>query len=253
MNQARLDNAAQPLVRARDLTKVYSLGEQTVRALDGVSLDIGRGEFVAIMGPSGSGKSTMMNMIGALDVPTSGSLAIDGEEIAQLGADQLAELRNRRIGFVFQQFNLLARTRAIEQVMLPLLYRRARPKDMARLARQRLEQVGLGDRLENHPRQLSGGQQQRVAIARALVNDPDLLLADEPTGALDSATSAEIMRLFRGLNAAGITVIIVTHEVEIAAYARRRILFRDGRIVEDVAQPGTRGELPQPAALEALA
>ncbi len=253
MSQGRLDNAAQPLVRARDLTKVYSLGEQTVRALDGVSLDIARGELVAIMGPSGSGKSTMMNMIGALDVPTSGSLAIDGEEIARLGADKLAELRNRRIGFVFQQFNLLARTRAIEQVMLPLLYRRSRPKDMAGLARKRLEQVGLGDRLENHPRQLSGGQQQRVAIARALVNDPDLLLADEPTGALDSATSAEIMRLFCGLNAAGITVVIVTHEPDIAGYARRRILFRDGRIVEDVAQPGYRREHPLPAAMGALA
>jgi putative ABC transport system ATP-binding protein len=231
-------DAARPLIRASALTKTYSLGEQTVRALDGVSLEIARGEMVAIMGPSGSGKSTMMNLIGALDVPTSGELEIDGENVGRLGADRLAHLRNRRIGFVFQQFNLLARTSALEQVMLPMLYRRERPRDMAAIAQARLEQVGLGDRLQSLPRQLSGGQQQRVAIARALVNDPDLLLADEPTGALDTATSAEIMKLFCGLNAEGITIVIVTHEPDIAAYARRKVLFRDGRIVEDMRQPG---------------
>ncbi|MEZ5924552.1 MAG: ABC transporter ATP-binding protein [Hyphomicrobiaceae bacterium] len=227
-----------PLIEARDLVKHYSLGEQTVRALDGVSLTIAKGEMVAIMGPSGSGKSTLMNLIGALDTPTSGSLVFDGEEISELGADRLADLRNRRIGFVFQQFNLLPRTSALDQVMLPLLYRRKRPKDMTEIARRRLEQVGLGGRIDHTPRQLSGGQQQRVAIARALVNDPELLLADEPTGALDSKTSIEIMQLLSDLNRAGITIIIVTHEPDVAHYARRSIMFRDGKIVEDVEQPG---------------
>ena len=227
-----------PLVAAHDLVKLYSLGEQTVRALDGVSVAIAKGEMVAIMGPSGSGKSTLMNLIGALDTPTSGSLVIDGEDITSLGPDRLADLRNRRIGFVFQQFNLLPRTTALEQVMLPMLYRRKRPKDLAAMAQRRLEQVGLGARLDHTPRQLSGGQQQRVAIARALVNNPEILLADEPTGALDSKTAIEIMQLLSDLNRNGITVIIVTHEPDVALYARRRILFRDGKIVEDVEQPG---------------
>ena len=229
---------APPLIRAENVTKVYTMGEQTVRALDGVFIDIADGEFVAIMGASGSGKSTMMNLIGALDIPTTGTLSIDGKNISKIGADALAELRNRKIGFVFQQFNLLARTPALKQVMLPLLYAHPRPENSEEMARERLEQVGLGDRLDHHPRQLSGGQQQRVAIARALVNNPKIVLADEPTGALDSKTSQEIMELFSKLNSEGITVIIVTHEPDIAAYAKRRLVFRDGRIVEDVRQPG---------------
>ena len=228
----------EPLIRAVGVSKTYVMGDQTVRALDDVSLAIEEGEFVAIMGPSGSGKSTMMNLIGALDVPSAGSLSIDGRDIAHMSSDDLAHLRNRSIGFVFQQFNLLPRTTALAQVMLPLLYADPKPTDPEAMARQRLEQVDLGKRLDHHPRQLSGGQQQRVAIARALVNSPKILLADEPTGALDTRTSEEIMGLFAKLNADGITVIIVTHEPDIAAFARRRILFRDGRIVEDERQPG---------------
>jgi putative ABC transport system ATP-binding protein len=227
---------AQPLIRAHNVAKHYQMGDQTVRALDGVSLDIAAGEFVAIMGASGSGKSTMMNLIGALDVPTSGRLTIDGRDIAAMDADELAALRNRAVGFVFQQFNLLARTPALRQVMLPLLYAHPRAANIEHIARERLEQVGLGSRLDHHPRQLSGGQQQRVAIARALVNNPKILLADEPTGALDSKTSEEIMALFAALNRDGITVILVTHEPDIAACAKRRVLFRDGRIVEDTKQ-----------------
>jgi putative ABC transport system ATP-binding protein len=227
-----------PLITATNLVKTYRMGAEVVKALDSVSLSIEAGEFVAIMGPSGSGKSTMMNLIGALDVPTSGSLAIDGRDIAGLNSDELADLRNRSIGFVFQQFNLLPRTTALNQVMLPMLYAHPKPDNPEELARHRLEQVGLGDRIEHHPRQLSGGQQQRVAIARALVNNPKILLADEPTGALDSKTSDEIMRLFTALNAAGITVVLVTHEPDIAAWASRRILFKDGHIVEDVRQDG---------------
>jgi putative ABC transport system ATP-binding protein len=230
------------LIRAIDVTKVYQMGDQTVRALDGVSLTIAEGEFVAIMGASGSGKSTMMNLIGALDVPTSGQLFIEDREIGRLGADDLAELRNRRIGFVFQQFNLLPRTPALNQVMLPLLYSHPRPSEPEAAARLRLEQVGLKDRMDHHPRQLSGGQQQRVAIARALVNNPTILLADEPTGALDSKTSEEVMRLFTRLNGEGITVILVTHEPDIANWARRRIVFRDGKVIEDAAQPGANAE-----------
>jgi putative ABC transport system ATP-binding protein len=234
----RPTNSAEIVVRAVDVAKIYRMGDQTVRALDGVSLEIRKGEFVAIMGPSGSGKSTMMNLIGGLDVPSVGTLEIGGRNIRELSSDELADLRNRAIGFVFQQFNLLPRTTALRQVMLPLLYALPRPADPEGMARRRLEQVDLGARMDHHPRQLSGGQQQRVAIARALVNNPTILLADEPTGALDSKTSAEILRLFGRLNAEGITVILVTHESDIAACARRRILFRDGRIIEDVAQPG---------------
>ena len=225
-----------PLLRAVGLTKIYAMGDEKVHALDGVSVDIASGEYVAIMGSSGSGKSTMMNLIGALDVPTSGQLLIDGRDVTSLDSDELAELRNQRIGFVFQQFNLLARTSALRQVMLPLTYASPQPRDAEAIARRRLEQVGLGTRLDHHPRQLSGGQQQRVAIARALVNNPKILLADEPTGALDSKTSDEIMQLFTGLNKEGITVILVTHEADIAAWAKRRIVFRDGRIIEDAAQ-----------------
>ena len=231
---AAREQTAPVLIRAEKASKIYTMGDQTVRALDGVDLEIAEGDFIAIMGASGSGKSTMMNLIGALDVPTSGALYIDGRDISKMSADDLADLRNRRIGFVFQQFNLLARTPALRQVMLPLLYSHPRPSDPERMARERLEQVGLGTRLDYHPRQLSGGQQQRVAIARALVNNPKILLADEPTGALDTKTSEEIMTLFAKLNDEGITVIIVTHEPDIADFARRKIIFRDGRIIDDV-------------------
>lgn len=226
-------------IEARHLVKTYGVGEQLVHALNDVTLEIQRGEFVAIVGASGSGKSTFMNMIGCLDQPTTGSCLIAGEDIAHLDSNALANLRNRRIGFVFQQFNLLARTSALENVALPLLY--AREGDLAGLTKQdrlehakkRLEQVGLGERLQNTPAQLSGGQQQRVAIARALVNDPDLILADEPTGALDSKTSAEVMDLLTHLNRQGITVVVVTHEQDVAAYANRTITFKDGRVLSD--------------------
>ena len=224
-----------PVVSARNLTKTYQLGEVQVHALRDVSFDIHPGEFVAIMGPSGSGKSTLMNLIGALDTPTSGSLAINGTDIATLDKDQLADLRNRTLGFVFQQFNLLPRTTALDNVKLPLAYSRD-PAKQARgneLAAQRLREVGLGQRMDHVPSQLSGGQQQRVAIARALVNLPSLILADEPTGALDSQTSEEIMALFRSLTESGMTVILVTHEPDVAGHARRLLRVRDGRIVED--------------------
>ena len=220
-----------PVVAARNLCKTYQLGEQQVHALRDVSFEIHRGEFVAIMGPSGSGKSTLMNMIGALDVPTSGQLAIDGTDIGSLSRDELAALRNHTIGFVFQQFNLLARTSALDNVKLPLTYSRPRVADPEAIARRCLEQVGLGARMDHVPSQLSGGQQQRVAIARALVNSPSLILADEPTGALDSATSLEILQLFESLNAQGMTIIMVTHDV--AAHARRLLRVRDGKLVED--------------------
>jgi ABC-type lipoprotein export system ATPase subunit len=231
------DAAATPVVSARNLSKTYQLGEVAVHALREVSFDIQRGEFVAIMGPSGSGKSTLMNLIGALDTPTSGELAINGVSIASLDGDALADLRNRTIGFVFQQFNLLRRTTALENVKLPLAYARDASKQARgdELAAQRLREVGLADRMDHVPSQLSGGQQQRVAIARALVNSPSLILADEPTGALDTQTSEEIMHLFRRLCEQGMTVIIVTHEPDVAAYAARLLRVRDGRIVEDRA------------------
>jgi putative ABC transport system ATP-binding protein len=236
-----------PIIAVRGVHKSYRLGEQSVRALDNVSFEIREGEYVAIMGPSGSGKSTMMNLIGALDVPTAGELRIVGRDITQLSSDALAQFRNRTIGFVFQQFNLLPRTTALRQVMLPLMYARPRPAHPEATARTRLEQVGLGNRLLHGPQQLSGGQQQRVAIARALVNNPKLLLADEPTGALDTKTSEEIMHLFGALNRQGITIVLVTHETDVAKHARRRILFRDGRVVENVLQSPdtfTSGSLP---------
>jgi ABC-type lipoprotein export system ATPase subunit len=226
---------ATPVVSARHLTKTYQLGEHSVHALRNVSFDILPGEFVAIMGPSGSGKSTLMNLIGALDTPTSGELAINGAAISTLDKDQLADLRNSTIGFVFQQFNLLARTSALDNVKLPLAYSRD-PNKQARadvLATQRLDEVGLGDRMGHVPSQLSGGQQQRVAIARALVNSPSLILADEPTGALDTETSLEIMGLFHRLTDAGMTVVLVTHELDVAAHAKRLLRVRDGCIVED--------------------
>jgi ABC-type lipoprotein export system ATPase subunit len=228
--------SAPPLISARDLVKTYTLGEQQVHALREVSFEVLPGEFLAIMGPSGSGKSTLMNLIGALDTPSSGVLAIDGAEISSMSSDQLAELRNSTIGFVFQQFNLLRRTSALDNVKLPLLYSRRRPPDTNAAAKASLELVGLGSRMDHQPSQLSGGQQQRVAIARALVNNPRLILADEPTGALDTQTSGEIMALFAKLNAAGLTIILVTHEPDVAAHARRLLRMRDGRIVEDRAQ-----------------
>jgi putative ABC transport system ATP-binding protein len=224
------------LIEVQDLHKDYALGDTTVHALDGVSLAIAAGEFVAVMGPSGSGKSTFMNMIGCLDRPSSGHYRLAGDDVAAMSADQLAAVRNRRIGFVFQQFNLLARTSALENVELPLLYSGVAAKERHARALAKLRQVGLGERAGHQPSQLSGGQQQRVAIARALVNDPALILADEPTGALDSRTSVEIMALLQALNRQGMTIVVVTHESDVATYAGRVVSFRDGKIVADVAQ-----------------
>ena len=224
--------AALPLIVLRDVSKVYAAG-QTVHALRGVNLEIAAGEFVAIMGASGSGKSTLMNILGCLDTPTSGSYLLDGVPVQDRDADALAALRNRRMGFVFQQFNLMPRTSALENVELPLLYAGVRQPERSRRALAALQRVGLADRSSHNPAQLSGGQQQRVAIARALVNEPALILADEPTGALDSETSAEVMQLLDALNRQGITVILVTHEADMAAWARRRLLFKDGRLVAD--------------------
>jgi putative ABC transport system ATP-binding protein len=227
------------VIALRDITKVYNTGEVEVRAVAGVSLDIARGEFVAIMGASGSGKSTMMNILGCLDRPTAGRYLLDDVDVAGLNRKELAQLRNRKLGFVFQSFNLLARTTAMENVELPLFYSEpAVPlRERHRRAREALEKVGLGERLHHRPSQLSGGQQQRIAIARALVNSPDLLLADEPTGNLDTRTSIEIMGLFQSLNDSGITVVMVTHELDIAAYCRRIVIMRDGRVLEDRVNP----------------
>ena len=222
-----------PLIEVSQLTKSYTLGDQTVHALAGVSLCIAAGEFVAIMGASGSGKSTLMNILGCLDVPTTGHYALAGEAVEGMTPDELAGVRNRRIGFVFQQFNLLPRTSALENVELPMIYAGVKAADRHPRAMQALQRVGLGERTGHTPAELSGGQQQRVAIARALVNKPQLILADEPTGALDTTTSEEVMRLLRDLNAQGITIVLVTHEPDIAAWARRKIVVRDGRILED--------------------
>jgi putative ABC transport system ATP-binding protein len=221
------------LVEARDIVKVYRMGETRVRALNGVSLDIDRGEFVAVMGPSGSGKSTFMNVLGTLDVPTSGEYRFDGIPVGGLSADRLAAIRNGSVGFVFQHFNLLPRTTAHENVELPLVYAGIDKKQRAEKSKAMLERVGLAERAHHHPAQLSGGQQQRVAIARALVTEPLLILADEPTGALDSRTSLEIMSLLQELNRQGMTVVLVTHEPDIARFARRILGFLDGRVVQD--------------------
>ena len=220
-------------LRCHDVHKEYIVGTETVRALDGVSVTIDRGEFVSVMGPSGSGKSTFMNLIGCLDRPSSGTVELDGESVSDLTSEALAGVRNQKIGFVFQQFNLLGRTTALDNVALPLLYGGVEGSERARRAGEALARVGLDDRAQHLPSQLSGGQQQRVAIARALVNSPDMLLADEPTGALDTATGTEIMNLFQALNGAGLTVIVVTHEAEVADYARRILRFRDGIITAD--------------------
>ena len=228
-----------PLIITRDLRKSYALGGLEVQALRGVSLEIGNGEFVAVMGPSGSGKSTFMNLLGCLDTPSGGEYLLAGERVSGLGGDALAAIRNRRIGFVFQNFNLLARTSALENIALPLLYCGVPAAERERRAAAQLAEVGLADRGHHHPAQLSGGQQQRVAIARALVNDPVLILADEPTGALDTLTSCEVMALLQQLNRRGMTVVLVTHERDIAEFAQRVVTFRDGRVVEDhrVAAP----------------
>jgi ABC-type lipoprotein export system ATPase subunit len=224
---------AQAVIEIKDLTKVYQMGEVEVRALAGINLLIERGEFVAVMGPSGSGKSTLMNILGCLDRPTSGRYFLDGQEVTTLSLEQRALVRNRRLGFVFQNFNLLPRTSALDNVTMPLAYASSpwRLSEQRQRAQRLLERVGLADRLEHQPSQLSGGQQQRVAIARALVNEPTLLFADEPTGNLDSSTSEDILRMFQQLNRDdGLTIIVVTHEPDVARYAQRVIHLRDGRI-----------------------
>jgi putative ABC transport system ATP-binding protein len=221
------------LIRIRDLGREYQMGEERILALQGVTLDIRRNEYVAIMGPSGSGKSTMMNLLGCLDTPTGGEYWLNGQEVSRLSDDELARVRNREIGFVFQTFNLLPRATALHNVELPLVYAGARGRERRERAAAALARVGLEHRMEHRPNELSGGQRQRVAIARALVNDPSILLADEPTGNLDSVTSEEIMRVFGDLHAAGQTVIMVTHEPDIAAHAERVVVLRDGRVESD--------------------
>jgi putative ABC transport system ATP-binding protein len=224
-----------PIIDIRNLTKDFQLGELPVHVLKGISFEVERGEFVAIMGPSGSGKSTLMNILGCLDTPTSGSYTLDGVSVGALSSDELAEIRSKKIGFVFQQFNLLARTSATENVELPLLYTDVPARERRERANKALIAVGLAGREDHQPSQLSGGQQQRVAIARSLVNDPRIILADEPTGALDSRIGLEIMAIFQRLNRdEGITMIVVTHDPDIASYARRNLHFKDGRLQRDV-------------------
>jgi putative ABC transport system ATP-binding protein len=225
----------EPIIKLEDFRRTYRNGSLEVHAVRGVSLEIHPGEFVAVMGASGSGKSTMMNAIGCLDRPTSGRYLLDGVDVGELDRDQLADLRNRKLGFVFQGFNLLSRTSAIENVELPILYSRPSvpAREQYRRAMHALEMVGLADRADHYPNQLSGGQQQRVAIARALVNQPRVLLADEPTGNLDTRTSIEVMGVFQSLNDQGITIVMVTHELDIARYTKRTIVMRDGRVVND--------------------
>jgi putative ABC transport system ATP-binding protein len=243
---------AVPIVDLDAITKTYRMGEVDVRALRGVSLSIREGEFVAVMGASGSGKSTLMNVIGCLDHPTSGSYRLAGEEVSRLDRDALASVRNRTLGFVFQSFNLLSRTSALENVELPLVYSGLSARERHARAAEALERVGLGDRVHHHPNQLSGGQQQRVAIARAIVTRPHLLLADEPTGALDTRTSAEVMALLQELGREGLTVVLVTHENDVAEFASRVVVLRDGEVRSDerrvarVARPSTAREEAAP-------
>ena len=221
------------LIDIRDITKVYDMGEERVHALDGVTLSVDRGEYIAIMGPSGSGKSTLMNLIGCLDTPSSGSYVLNGREVAKMTDDELAQIRNQEIGFVFQTFNLLPRTTALQQVELPLVYAGVPKKERRERAVRALEAVGLADRMGHQPSEMSGGQRQRVAVGRALINNPSILLADEPTGNLDSQTGAEIMALFDELNSRGNTIVLVTHEEDIAAHARRIVRLRDGKLRDD--------------------
>ncbi len=240
---------ADPLIAVEDVWKVYELGDVSVTALAGVSLEIERGEFIAVMGASGSGKSTFMNVIGCLDRPTRGRYRLDGSDVSTLSPDERAEIRNRKLGFVFQSFNLIPRTSAIENVELPLFYGDSTPTEQREHARRALEIVGLADRAHHLPNQLSGGQQQRVAIARALVNHPPLILADEPTGNLDTRTSVEILEVFQRLNREqGITIVLVTHEPDVATYAERVVTFRDGRVISDVRHAPRSAHLDAPPA-----
>ncbi len=227
------------VIQLEDIQKTYHTGDVDVRAVRGVSLEVAQGEFVALMGASGSGKSTMMNIIGCLDKPTKGKYMLDGIDVSQLSRDELADIRNQKIGFVFQGFNLLARTSALENVELPMLYARQRlsGRNQREQALKALDTVGLGDRADHKPNQLSGGQQQRVAIARALANRPSLVLADEPTGNLDTHTSVEIMGVFQQLNEHGITIVMVTHELDIARFTKRMVVMRDGKVVSDTPVP----------------
>ena len=241
-------NGRKPIITIREMTKVYTMGEHEVRALNGISLSIFEGEFLSIMGPSGSGKSTMMNMLGALDKPTSGTYLLDGTDVSNLTEDELADVRNRKIGFVFQSFNLLPRTTALQQVELPLIY--AGGGQRAQKAASALELVGLGDRIDHKPSELSGGQQQRVAIARALVNEPAIILADEPTGNLDSKSGTEVMQIFQQLNRErGITVVFVTHDPWIARHTNRVVTLADGKVVRDerIDAPLVAGETERPS------
>ena len=226
-------DGGQPLIHARDLRKTYHVGDQVVHALDGLDLDIRTNEYVALMGPSGSGKSTLMNMLGCLDSPTSGAYILNGQDVSRLADDALADIRNREIGFVFQTFNLLPRYTALENVALPMVYAGMGKAERLARAQEVLDQVGLGDRMDHRPNELSGGQRQRVAVGRALVMRPSIILADEPTGNLDTATSQEVMELFGDIQKAGNTVILVTHEEDIAAYAHRTVRLRDGRVESD--------------------
>jgi putative ABC transport system ATP-binding protein len=235
------------LIDMKGITKVYRMGQEDVQALRGVVLSIEKGEYVAIMGPSGSGKSTLMNLIGCLDTPSDGSYRLNGSEVARMTDDELAAIRNREIGFVFQTFNLLPRTSAIAQVELPLVYGGVPKRERHQRAVEALHAVGLADRMTHQPSELSGGQRQRVAVARALINRPSLILADEPTGNLDSKTGADIMALFDTLNRRGNTIVLVTHEEDIAEHARRIVRIFDGKVVDDRTNPGGRGSAPAPA------
>ena len=235
---AASERPARPLIEVEDLVKIYRTGDVELRALDGVSFSVAHGEFVAVMGPSGSGKSTTMNMLGCLDSPTEGRYLLDGRDVARLSGDELAKVRNEKLGFVFQGFNLLPRLSAVDNVALPLVYSGVPSRERSERAREALERVGLGARLKHRPNQMSGGQQQRVAIARALVGRAPLILADEPTGNLDTRTSEEIMSLLVEVNREGKTVVLVTHEPDIAAYARRVLHFKDGRLVSDETASG---------------